>query len=140
MSREVITCRPDTDLARVGWLMWEGDCGALPVVLEGEVIGMITDRDLAMAAAMKPRPCVELRVSEAMSLGDVALVQPDATIEEALAVMCRSRVRRLPVVDSSGRLAGILSIGDVLRHSAGSSHVLIRALGLLSEPRMRATV
>jgi CBS domain-containing protein len=140
MSREVITCSPDTDLARVGWLMWEGDCGALPVLLGGEVVGMITDRDLAMAASMKPRPCVELHVSEAMSLGDVALVRPDATIEEALDVMCRSRVRRLPVVDSGGRLTGILSIGDVLRHSAGSPQHLLQALGLLCEPRMRATI
>jgi CBS domain-containing protein len=139
MSREVITCSPDTDLARVGWLMWEGNCGALPVVLEGEVVGMITDRDLAMAAAMKPRPCVELRVSEAMSLGDVALVRPDATVEEALDVMCRGRVRRLPVVDPEGRLAGILSISDILRHSAGSSDRRLRALRHLSEPRMRAT-
>ena len=52
MSRDVLTCEPDTDLARAGWLMWEGDCGALPVVIEGEVVGMITDRDLALAAAL----------------------------------------------------------------------------------------
>ncbi len=108
MSREVITCSPNTDLARVGWLLWEGDCGALPVLLGGEVVGMVTDRDLAIAAAMKPRPCTELRVSEAMSPADLALVRPDATLEEALVVMAGSRAfsrsatscgirRRLPV-------------------------------------------
>ena len=140
MSREVITCSPDTDLARVGWLLWEGDCGALPVLLGGEVVGMVTDRDLAIAAAMKPRPCTELRVSEAMSPADLALVRPDATLEEALVVMGRCRVRRLPVVEGDGRLAGILSIGDLLRHPATPARLLLQTLGILSEPRMRATV
>src|SRR4029077_16150960 len=109
MSREVITCTPDMELARVGWLMWEGDCGSLPVVREGKIAGMITDRDLCMAAAMKPRPCTEIRVAEAMSAGDVALVREDGSLEDALARMAERRVRRLPVLNAAGDLVGILS-------------------------------
>ena len=140
MSRDVLTCEPDTDLARAGWLMWEGDCGALPVVIEGEVVGMITDRDLALAAALKPRPCVDIRVSEAMSAGDVALVRSDASVAQALALMGRRRVRRLPVVDADGRLVGILSLGDLLRNGGTVSGELLNVLSAVSEPRMRATV
>ena len=101
MSREVITCTPDMELSRVGWLMWEGDCGSLPVIREGKIAGMITDRDLCMAAAMKPRPCTEIRVAEAMSAGDVAVVRDDGSLEDALALMAERRVRRLPVLNAA---------------------------------------
>ena len=56
MTGEAVTCTPETDLATAAQLMWEGDCGVLPVVSEGKgVVGMITDRDICMATAMKFR-------------------------------------------------------------------------------------
>jgi CBS domain-containing protein len=143
MSREVIACTPATDLARVGWLLWEGDCGALPVVEEGRVLGMITDRDLALAAAMKPRPCVEIHVGEVVTLGDVSLARPEASLEEALALMERARVRRLAVVNAEGALIGMISLSDLVRTAGATgipAHRILSALQSLSEPRMRSTI
>jgi CBS domain-containing protein len=147
MSREVITCTPDTELARVGWLMWEGDCGSLPVVREGKIAGIITDRDLCMAAAMKPRPCTEIRVAEAMSAGDVAVVTEDGSLEDALALMAERRVRRLPVLNAAGDLVGIFSLNDAVRAAerlGGDARVtcdqIVSVLKAIAEPRMTATV
>jgi CBS domain-containing protein len=147
MSREVIACTPDMDLARVGWLMWEGDCGSLPVVREGKIAGMITDRDLCMAAAMKPRPCTEIRVAEAMSAGDVAVVREDGSLEDALALMAERRVRRLPVLNADGDLVGIVSLNDAVRAAeklGGEARVtcdqILAVLKAIAEPRMTATV
>jgi len=147
MSREVITCTPDMELARVGWLMWEGDCGSLPVVHEGKIAGVITDRDLCMAAAMKPRPCTEIRVAEAMSAGDVAVVREDGSLEDALALMAERRVRRLPVLNAAGDLVGILSLNDAVRATgkvSGEARVtcdqILAVLKAIAEPRMTATV
>jgi CBS domain-containing protein len=147
MSREVITCTPEMELARVGWLMWEGDCGSLPVLREGKIAGIITDRDLCMAAAMKPRPCTEIRVAEAMSAGDVAVVREDGSLEDALALMAERRVRRLPVVNPVGDLVGILSLNDAVRaaeKSGGEARVtcdqILSVLRAVAEPRMTATV
>jgi len=147
MSREVIICTPDMELARVGWLMWEGDCGSLPVVHEGKIAGVITDRDLCMAAAMKPRPCTEIRVAEAMSAGDVAVVREDGSLEDALALMAERRVRRLPVLSVAGDLVGIFSLNDAVRAAdrlAGAARVtcdqILAVLRAIAEPRMTATV
>lgn len=147
MSREVITCTTDMDLARVGWLLWEGDCGALPVLREGKVVGMITDRDVCMAAAMKPRPCTEIRVAEAMSAGDIAFVRADADLDDALAILAARRVRRLPVLDDEGRLVGLLSINDLLRRAEGPAGLrgglrehVAAALRAICEPRLPATI
>lgn len=141
MSAEVITCTPEMDLGRVGWLMWEGDCGALPVVREGRVIGMITDRDLGLAAAMKPRACSEILVAEAMSTSDVAFVRPTTTLDEALGLMARRRVRRLPVLDAEDRLVGLLSLTDALRKSdSAASHRILATLRAIAEPRHPATI
>jgi len=147
MSREVIICTPDMELARVGWLMWEGDCGSLPVVREGKIAGIITDRDLCMAAAMKPRPCTEIRVAEAMSAGDVAVVGEDWSLEDALALMAERRVRRLPVLSVAGDLVGIFSLNDAVRAAdrlAGAARVtcdqILAVLRAIAEPRMTATV
>jgi CBS domain-containing protein len=141
MSTEVISCTPDMDLGRVGWLMWEGDCGALPVIRAGRVVGMITDRDVCLAAAMKPRPCSEIQVAEAMGTTDPAFVRPASTLEEALALMERRRVRRLPVVDGDDRLVGILSLNDVVRKTgAAASHRILATLRAIAEPRLPATI
>jgi CBS domain-containing protein len=127
--------------------MWEGDCGSLPVLREGKIAGIITDRDLCMAAAMKPRPCTEIRVAEAMSAGDVAVVREDGSLEDALALMAERRVRRLPVVNPVGDLVGILSLNDAVRaaeKSGGEARVtcdqILSVLRAVAEPRMTATV
>ena len=114
MRRDVQTCRPETDLSTVAMQMRQADCGVLPVVASsGEVLGMITDRDICMAAAIKHCDVASIRVSEVIS-GNVYACSPDAEIHTAFSVMRQKHVRRLPVVTAEeGKLVGILSINDL---------------------------
>lgn len=114
MRRDVQTCGPETDLSTVAMQMRQGDCGVLPVVASsGEVVGMITDRDICMAAAIKHCDVASIRVSEVIS-GNVYACSPDAEIHTAFNIMKQKRVRRLPVVTAEeGKLVGLLSIKDV---------------------------
>jgi CBS domain-containing protein len=113
MTSEVKSCRPETNLAEAAAMMLEYDCGALPVVNhEHRVIGMITDRDIAIAAATKARLASEIRVSEVISR-KVYSAMPDEDIHTALKIMRHEKVRRLPIVNRDGMLQGILSLNDI---------------------------
>jgi CBS domain-containing protein len=95
--------------------MWRYDCGAIPVVdpMSGTVHGMITDRDICMAAATQHRPAAEIHVSDVVS-GPLYAVRADNDAREAVQVMRTAQVRRVPVVDSDGKLEGIVSINDLI--------------------------
>ena len=113
MTSNVKACHYDTNLAEVAKLMWDHDCGILPVLNDaGQVIGLITDRDIAMAAATKGRPASEIRVNEVIS-GKVYSCTLEEDIKAALKTMRHEKVRRLPVVNHDGLLQGILSMNDV---------------------------
>lgn len=117
MTREVKSCLADEDLNRASQIMWEEDCGVVPVVdSEKHVVGVITDRDACMASYTKGLPLGSIRVGEAMSKEVFSCSSQDA-IEKALAVMEKSRVRRLPVVDEERKLVGILSLNDLAREA-----------------------
>jgi CBS domain-containing protein len=118
----VKTVGPDTDLAVVAKLMWEGDCGAVPVInAERKVLGMITDRDICIAAATRSKPPAEIRASEVISNNNgIHAVKPDDDVRVALRTMRKHRVRRLPVVDREQRLSGILSINDLAMNTSPS--------------------
>jgi CBS domain-containing protein len=113
MTTTVVSCRKDTDIATAAKLMLEGRFGILPVVDEhGRVAGIITDRDIAMAVGTRQRNAAHIPVYEGMS-GHVRACFADDDIGAALKVMEDRRIRRLPVLDHDGHLAGILSIDDV---------------------------
>jgi len=113
MRREPCVCSPGNHLARVGRLMAEGACGFLPVLGdEGRVVGVITDRDVAMATALRDRKPSEIEVRQVVS-GEVHACGPDEDVRRALEVMRRWKVRRLPVIDRH-ELVGILSLDDVV--------------------------
>jgi CBS domain-containing protein len=113
MTEDVKACSPDTNLAAATALMWENDCGALPVVVDGKTpIGVITDRDIAIAVGTRGRSPQEIRVDEVMS-GQLFACAPDDDIHTALKTMRKDKVRRLPVI-TDGTLKGILSINDVV--------------------------
>lgn len=117
MTRGVRVCVGDDSLNRVAQMMWEGDCGCLPVITvngEGKVVGMITDRDVAMAAYTQGKPLAAIGVSSAMSR-EVVFCQAGDDIEQAEAAMRAAQVRRLPVVDAAGKLVGIVSLNDIAR-------------------------
>ena len=121
MTPKVWSCCPDDSLNHAAWAMWERDCGCIPVVDDqGSVVGMITDRDIAMAALIQGEPLRDLRVSSAMSR-DVATIGQKQSVSDAESIMSERQVRRLPVVDADGRLAGVLSLRDIVRASLGNA-------------------
>jgi CBS domain-containing protein len=112
MTRRVVACRPETDLAHVARLMWENDCGCVPVVdAEDRVVGIVTDRDICMGAQFQGRPLSELRASACMASA-VTSCRPTDSAESVARLMGEKRVRRIPVTDAGGRLLGIVSVGD----------------------------
>lgn len=114
MSTGAKVCTLTDNLSAAAGLMWENDCGILPVVAEGgKVVGLITDRDICMAANLKNRNLWNIAVEDVIS-GRVFTCKPDDDIRSALRVMQENKVRRLPVVGPEGTLAGILSLNDVV--------------------------
>jgi CBS domain-containing protein len=114
MQREVRAVTAGANLAAAGRLMAEAGCGALPVLAEGErVVGVITDRDVCLALAATDRRPSEVEVREAMSR-EVFTCRGGADLRDGLRQMRGHRVRRLPVVDEAGRLAGILCLDDIV--------------------------
>lgn len=114
MTSDVKSCSADTDLATVAKIMWDCDCGTVPVVNDDrKVIGMITDRDICIAAATRSTVPSNIRVREVMS-GLVYTCFGDDDVRTVLNTMKERRVRRLPVVDSQERLVGMISMNDIL--------------------------
>jgi CBS domain-containing protein len=120
MTSDVKRCSPETNLAAVAKIMWEGDCGAVLVVDKNEkVVGVITDRDICIAAATRPRTEGEIPVRDVISK-TLHTCAPGDDARAALDTMKTRKVRRLPVVDQHGRLAGIISIHDIALQSRTS--------------------
>ena len=110
-------------LADAARLMWENDCGVLPIIKDGrKVIGLITDRDVCMAAAMRDTHPSAISVEEVMT-GQVYAVNPEDNIDQALQVMQQHRIRRLPVINPEGELEGVLSMNDIVLHAAQDAEV-----------------
>ena len=113
MTRTPWCCAPDTNLAAVAELMWVHDCGALPVVAEGHVLGMITDRDVAIALGTRDVPARYLTAVEAAT-APVVFCREDDDVHAALHLMGGARVRRLPVLNSEDELVGMIGINDLI--------------------------
>jgi CBS domain-containing protein len=117
MTTDVNTCQPHDGLDIAARLMWANDCGSLPVLDEdGHLVGMITDRDICMAALTQGGPLTQLRVESAMA-GHVYSCEPEDSLPAAEALMRLHQIRRLPVIAADGRLAGILSLSDLAREA-----------------------
>ncbi len=112
-------CTPDTTVAEAARLMWDGDCGILPVVDGGEVVGVVTDRDMYIALATRNERAARLRVG-AVATRNVVTCTPEDNVQTALAAMKDARVRRLPVVGFGSAVLGILSVNDILRAATTS--------------------
>ena len=114
MNHEVTTCRPETTLEAAAMLMWNGDCGTVAIIDgESRVTGIITDRDICMAVALQHKTASEIQVRVVMSR-NLFICNPDNDIMNALKTMSFQRVRRLPVINDSGKLEGIISIEDII--------------------------
>lgn len=114
MTTSPAACTPTNTLADAAGMMWQHDCGVLPVVTEGgKVVGLITDRDICMAALLNRRQLIHIAVEEVAS-GRVFACRDQDDVREALTTMQENKVRRLPVLDTQGYLEGMLSINDIV--------------------------
>lgn len=102
----------ETPVAEAAKILRDEDVGSLPVVRDGRVSGMVTDRDLAIRVLAEGRDPGSTRVADVVS-GDPVTVRPNEDLDEALRLMARHQVRRLPVVEDGDRLVGILAQADV---------------------------
>jgi len=139
MTADVQACQPDTDLAAVTKLMWDHDCGFVPVVdRAGTVVGAITDRDICIAAATRGLPPAQIAAFQVMS-SPVRACLPSDTITNVLATMKQFKVRRLPVIDANGLLKGVVSMNDIVlatEHSKGPAlKAIVSTLAAICEHR-----
>jgi CBS domain-containing protein len=122
MTTDVRTCTPDITLAAAAHLMWEGDCGILPVVDDGELVGVVTDRDMYIALATRNARAAQLKVG-AVASSPVATCAPEDDVHAALATMKQARVRRLPVVGFGNTVLGLLSLNDIVLAAGANSQI-----------------
>ena len=140
MTDAVQACFPEDLLQRPAQIMWDGDCGSVPVVdVERRLCGIITDRDICMAAYTKALPLNSIRVADVMSR-HVRSCAANDTLERAIGIMAEAEVRRLAVVTDDGKLQGIVSLADIAHGAALLGHreaeaIVFRLLGALSKPR-----
>jgi CBS domain-containing protein len=145
MTKKPAYCSPETNLAAAVEILWNRNCGILPIVDSQEaLVGVITDRDICVALGTRNRLPSELTVQEAMS-DKIVVCKPDDDIRKALAAMAEAKVRRLPVIDAAGKLQGILSVDDVVvrtpergkADSQPSADDLLKALKSVYTPQPR---
>jgi CBS domain-containing protein len=145
MSHPVVTCRTTDCVDKAARLMWEFDCGIVPVVDDdGRLAGVVTDRDICMAAYTQGQPLSTIPITGAMATRVVAL-HADDLIERVEELMRENQVRRLPVVDGDGRPVGLVSMNDLARLAArakksGVDRELVRTLAAVCQPRGRSVV
>jgi len=129
MSGSVKICRPDDSLAAAAKIMWDHDCGCVPVVNDDvRLVGMVTDRDVCMAAYLGGTSLASVAVSSAMSKV-VHSCRPDDAVGAAESVMRANQIRRLPVVDAEEHVLGILSLNDIAQEFASERKTGGQAVG-----------
>ena len=149
MPKNPKCCRSEESLKTAAHIMWECDIGSIPVIdREQRVVGMITDRDICMAAYFQDRPLSEIQVHQAMASKIVAC-RPDDDIKTAERLMRDNQVRRVPVIDRDGHLLGVMSVNDLARKAASDRHLsspqvgeagVVTTMAAIAAPRPMASV
>ena len=144
MTRKFASVGPDSTLTDAARLMWECDCGFVPVVdlQSGNLVGVVTDRDACMAAYTQGTPFGTIRVATAMAK-KVHTCRAEDDVSKAQELMRRNQLRRLPVLDKAGKLVGVLSLSDLVRvteksRSAALRKELCSTLAAVTRPRASA--
>ena len=125
MCREVASVTINETTNEAARIMWECDCGIVPVVQSNDslqLLGVITDRDICMAAYTQGKMLSEISVRSTMT-EDVLTCRPGDALTSVERTMRESQVRRLPVVDAAGSLIGIISLADIARRAGGREKV-----------------
>ena len=121
MMRTPASCTADTTLAAAVEILWNRNCGMLPVLnREGRVTGVVTDRDICIALGTRNRPAAEITVGE-IQPAKLFTCRADDDIHTALGILAEQKIRRLPVVDTESKLQGILSLDDIVLHANTSA-------------------
>jgi CBS domain-containing protein len=147
MTPNVRICRPEDQLDTAAQIMWDNNCGCVPVVDENlKLVGVITDRDICMAAYLQGKELSGLTVSSAMSHRPVSC-RPGDEVAAAEKLLRDNQVRRLPVTDPEGKVIGVLSIDDLAleaarRRAAGrppelTDSEIAHTFAAVSQPRTR---
>ena len=130
MTTTPVTVEPHTNLGQVAMLMKQEDCGSIPVVDDGRLVGIVTDRDIVIRGVASGSDPKTQQVSTVMS-ADPVTIAPEADISEAEKVMADRQIRRLPVVEK-GKLVGIIVTAQIAR--AGDKRKVGETLKEISEP------
>lgn len=137
MSIDVKTCKPNSNLEEVAGLMWKYDCGAIPVIDDQhKPIGIITDRDIAMAAMLNHQPLWSLTSNDLIKEQDLCCCQQNDSLQECLDKMQEYGVRRTLVTNADGTLAGIVSLGDIVAFTGNSRTKSVQGKPLLKVERV----
>lgn len=144
--QEIMTANPscvtaDATVREAAQLMRTEDVGLVPVVEKGadrKLVGVVTDRDIAIRCVADGRDGGACRVSDVMSGDTLATCRPNDEVEEVMEVMGREQVRRIPIIDERGSLVGIVSQADVARKS-DDEHQVGDTVGRISRPTDRHT-
>ena len=135
MTANPASCRAETPLRDVARLMVEHDCGLIPVVDQDErPVGTVTDRDIAVRVVAAGKDHASATAADAMS-GPCTTVTAGSSVQDAAKAMEGAKVRRVPVVDDAGRLAGIVAIADLVK--AGKDEATAQVVKEVSEPGPR---
>jgi CBS domain-containing protein len=114
MTSNPRSIEPSTKVADAASLMKSEDVGSLPIVEGGQLVGMVTDRDIVIRGVADGKDPQSTTVGEIASR-DLVTVDPEQDLDEAMRLMAQHQVRRLPVAEEDGRLVGILAQADVAR-------------------------
>jgi CBS domain-containing protein len=148
MEREVASCSPTDSLNGPARIMWERDCGCVPVVDRNNVVvGMVTDRDICMGSYIQGRSLHLIQVQDVMGK-PVVSCEPEDDLVTVEKLMRDNKIRRVPVCDVDGKLVGVVSLSDIAleseRERRSGKERLIRStevaeiLGAVSQPRPHA--
>ena len=114
MTKQITICRTETNLASASALMWDNNCGALPVLTDnGELAGVLTDRDICIALGTRNARASDLTVRDVVAASPLSCQSSD-DILTALLMMQQAKLRFLSVVNDAGVLEGMLSIDDIV--------------------------
>lgn len=118
MSRDVVTCGPDDSVRDAVRKMWDHDVGCVLVVDDEErLVGILTDRDVCIAAFTSERPLREIRVTSAMTKHVHSLMTTDR-VQDVEVVMTTYKIHRVPIVDRENRVQGLVSLSDIAREAS----------------------
>ena len=139
MTRDVEACRPGDTLNTAADIMWREDCGCVPVIdgSSKRVIGMITDRDICMAAYLSGQPLRALTIEGAMAK-TVYSCSPLDPLSAAERIMREAQIRRLPAVDEDGQLVGIISLSDIALTATSSADEVAQTVVAISKQHPRS--